>query len=155
MTSGKKAPARALMEELTVKVDDAAALLGLSRHGAYNAIRRVRSRAFESAGASACRLLHCARCSASRTRRSPELPPEKAASPEADDAAPEARATVSAGELRCPDATRRERPDQAATYVLVLRGEPGAVGVHGLRSLLKTLLRRHHFRCVDIRKGAP
>jgi excisionase family DNA binding protein len=39
MNSGKKAPARALMEELTVKVDDAAALLGLSRHGAYNAIK--------------------------------------------------------------------------------------------------------------------
>jgi len=40
-TARKKArvPAKALMEELTVRVDDAAALLGLSRHGAYAAIR--------------------------------------------------------------------------------------------------------------------
>jgi excisionase family DNA binding protein len=37
--SAKRAPARALAEELTVTVEDAAALLGMSRGGAYNAIR--------------------------------------------------------------------------------------------------------------------
>jgi excisionase family DNA binding protein len=39
MSHAKKPPARALIEEPTVTVDDAAALLGLSRNGAYNAIR--------------------------------------------------------------------------------------------------------------------
>jgi excisionase family DNA binding protein len=35
----RKVPARALVEEPTVTVDEAAALLGMSRAGAYNAIR--------------------------------------------------------------------------------------------------------------------
>jgi excisionase family DNA binding protein len=35
----KKAPGRALAEDLTVTVEEAAALLGLSRNGAYNAVR--------------------------------------------------------------------------------------------------------------------
>ena len=35
----KMAPVKALMEELTITVDDAAVLLRLSRHGAYAAIR--------------------------------------------------------------------------------------------------------------------
>jgi excisionase family DNA binding protein len=39
MSNAKKAPARALADDLTVTVDDAAALLGMSRGGAYNAIR--------------------------------------------------------------------------------------------------------------------
>jgi excisionase family DNA binding protein len=39
MGNAKKAPARALVEELTITVEDAAALLGMSRAGAYNAIR--------------------------------------------------------------------------------------------------------------------
>ena len=39
MSDTKKAPAKALAEEATISVDDAAALLGLSRGGAYNAIR--------------------------------------------------------------------------------------------------------------------
>jgi excisionase family DNA binding protein len=34
-----KGPGKALAEELTVTVDQCAALLGLSRNGAYNAIR--------------------------------------------------------------------------------------------------------------------
>ena len=37
--SGWMAPIRALVEELTVTVEDAAALLGMSRGGAYNAVR--------------------------------------------------------------------------------------------------------------------
>jgi excisionase family DNA binding protein len=39
MSDANKAPARALAEELTITVEDAAELLGLSRNGAYNAVR--------------------------------------------------------------------------------------------------------------------
>lgn len=39
MGETRKGPGQALAEELTVTVDQAAALLGLSRNGAYNAIR--------------------------------------------------------------------------------------------------------------------
>jgi excisionase family DNA binding protein len=39
MNDAKKPPGRALAEEFTVTVEDAAALLGMSRNGAYNAIR--------------------------------------------------------------------------------------------------------------------
>jgi excisionase family DNA binding protein len=39
MGDAKKAPAKALAEELTITVEDAAALLGMSRGGAYNAVR--------------------------------------------------------------------------------------------------------------------
>jgi excisionase family DNA binding protein len=39
MNEAKKTPGRALAEDLTVSVGTAAALLGLSRNGAYNAIR--------------------------------------------------------------------------------------------------------------------
>ncbi len=35
----KRPPGRALAEDLTVTVEEAAALLGMSRNGAYNAIR--------------------------------------------------------------------------------------------------------------------
>jgi excisionase family DNA binding protein len=35
----KRSPAKALAEEPTLTVDEAAALLGMSRAGAYNAIR--------------------------------------------------------------------------------------------------------------------
>ena len=38
MSRPKKSPAKALAEEPTVTVDEAAALLGMSRAGAYNAI---------------------------------------------------------------------------------------------------------------------
>jgi len=39
MSDTKKAPGQALADEPTVTVDAAAALLGMSRNGAYNAIR--------------------------------------------------------------------------------------------------------------------
>jgi excisionase family DNA binding protein len=39
MRNTKKAPVRALMEDPTITVEESAALLGLSRNGAYNAIR--------------------------------------------------------------------------------------------------------------------
>ena len=38
MSKSRKTPAQALVEEPTVTVDEAAALLGMSRAGAYNAI---------------------------------------------------------------------------------------------------------------------
>ena len=68
----------------------------------------------------------------------------------------EARTVSGTGErrTRLKPSPRKLQAARRPTYVLVLRGEPGAVGVHGLR-ILKTLLRRHHFRCVDIREGAP
>jgi hypothetical protein len=34
-------------------------------------------------------------------------------------------------------------------FVLRLKGAPGQVGIHALRALLKILLRRYGFRCVD------
>lgn len=39
MRNAKGAPGRVLAEQLTVTVDECAKLLGLSRNGAYNAIR--------------------------------------------------------------------------------------------------------------------
>ena len=53
-------------EEPTVTVDAAAALLGMSRHGTYNAIREGTCRAFALGAASGSLQSHCARCSALR-----------------------------------------------------------------------------------------
>ena len=39
MSDTRKAPAKALMEDMTVTVEEAAALLGLSRNSAYNGVR--------------------------------------------------------------------------------------------------------------------
>lgn len=39
MVGDRKTPKQALMKDLTVTVEEAAALLGLSRNGAYNAVR--------------------------------------------------------------------------------------------------------------------
>jgi hypothetical protein len=43
--------------------------------------------------------------------------------------------------------TARER---RPIFTLRIEGEPGAAGIHALRALLKVLLRRHHFRCIDV-----
>ena len=37
-----------------------------------------------------------------------------------------------------------------STFVLKIEGKPGAAGIRSLRWLLKTLLRRHGFRCVEV-----
>jgi hypothetical protein len=37
-------------------------------------------------------------------------------------------------------------------FTLKIEGKPGPVGIRALRGLLKTLLRRHGFRCVDMRE---
>jgi len=34
-------------------------------------------------------------------------------------------------------------------FILRLEGTPGQAGIHALRALLKILLRRYGFRCVD------
>jgi hypothetical protein len=46
--------------------------------------------------------------------------------------------------------TARERPEPRSTFVLKIEGRPGAAGIRALRWLLKTLLRRHGFRCVEV-----
>jgi hypothetical protein len=54
--------------------------------------------------------------------------------------------------------TARPRPEPRPVYVLTLRAEPhvadttGALGIHALRHLLKILLRRYRFRCLDLRE---
>jgi hypothetical protein len=39
---------------------------------------------------------------------------------------------------------------KSRVFVLRLRAPPGLIGIHGLRVLLKVLLRRHQLRCVSI-----
>ncbi len=38
-------------------------------------------------------------------------------------------------------------------FTLRIEGAPGQRGIHDLRALLKTLLRRHGFRCIDAQEG--
>jgi hypothetical protein len=40
-------------------------------------------------------------------------------------------------------------------FVLRLKGAPGQAGIHALRALLKILLRRYGFRCIDVREEQP
>jgi hypothetical protein len=37
-------------------------------------------------------------------------------------------------------------------FVIKLRARPGRDGIHALRAILKTLLRRHRLRCIDARE---
>jgi hypothetical protein len=41
---------------------------------------------------------------------------------------------------------------RSSTFVLKIQGPPGSAGIRGLRWILKNLLRRHNFRCLDIRE---
>lgn len=41
---------------------------------------------------------------------------------------------------------------ERSVFVLRLEAKPGAAGIRQLRALLKALLRRHGFRCVDARE---
>lgn len=46
-----------------------------------------------------------------------------------------------------------DRPSEPRpVYVLRLEGKRGAGGIHALRALLKILLRRHGFKCLDARE---
>jgi hypothetical protein len=42
----------------------------------------------------------------------------------------------------------RRRP----TFILRIEGRPGTAGIHALRAILKVLLRKHGFRCLDARE---
>jgi hypothetical protein len=48
------------------------------------------------------------------------------------------------------------KPDQGredcSVFLLRVKARPGAAGIHQLRALLKALLRRHGFRCLDARE---
>jgi hypothetical protein len=37
-------------------------------------------------------------------------------------------------------------------FALRIRGRQGQAGIHALRAVLKELLRRHHFVCIDARE---
>ncbi len=41
---------------------------------------------------------------------------------------------------------------QRATFVIRLEAPPGAAGIHALRAILKTLLRRFGFVCLEARE---
>jgi hypothetical protein len=41
-------------------------------------------------------------------------------------------------------------PERRPIFTLRIEGKPGAEGIRSLRWLLKTLLRRHGFRCVEV-----
>jgi hypothetical protein len=45
------------------------------------------------------------------------------------------------------------RPEQrSTTFVLKIEGKPGITGIHALRALLKVLLRKYGFKCIDARE---
>jgi hypothetical protein len=47
---------------------------------------------------------------------------------------------------------RRRRPEQRPRYALIIEGRGGGSDIHALRALLKQLLRRYHFRALDVRE---
>jgi hypothetical protein len=47
--------------------------------------------------------------------------------------------------------TRRARPEPRPIFTLKVEGKPGTA-IRSLRWLLKTLLRRHGFKCIDARE---
>jgi hypothetical protein len=48
---------------------------------------------------------------------------------------------------------RRQPPDHRPIFTLRVEGKPGTAGIRALRWLLKALLRRHGFRCLDVSEG--
>jgi hypothetical protein len=53
-------------------------------------------------------------------------------------------------------AAQRELRESLPTFTLPIEGKPGTAGIHALRAILKTLLRRHGFRCLDAwEEGQP
>jgi hypothetical protein len=46
----------------------------------------------------------------------------------------------------------REEGKSRPIFTLKIQGRPGDDNIRYLRLLLKTLLRRHHFKCVDLRE---
>jgi hypothetical protein len=43
-------------------------------------------------------------------------------------------------------------PDHRPIFTLRIEGAPGAEGIHALRALLKVLLRKYGFKCLDARE---
>jgi hypothetical protein len=46
---------------------------------------------------------------------------------------------------------RRNR-EPRPTFTLRIEGRPGGAGIHGLRAVLKVLLRKYGFKCLDARE---
>ena len=49
-------------------------------------------------------------------------------------------------------ATQGELRESLPTFTVRIVGKPGTAGIRALRAILKTLLRRHGFRCLDARQ---
>ena len=49
--------------------------------------------------------------------------------------------------------TRRALRTGQNRPIVRIEGRSGAAGIHALRALLKTMLRRHGFRCLDARQA--
>ena len=48
--------------------------------------------------------------------------------------------------------TDRQHPPERPIFILKIEGRSGAADIHALRALLKVLLRRHGFKCLDARE---
>jgi hypothetical protein len=48
--------------------------------------------------------------------------------------------------------TRRPRPEKRPIFALKIQGQTGPAGIHALRKILKVLLRRYDFVCLDARE---
>jgi hypothetical protein len=51
--------------------------------------------------------------------------------------------------------SRRARPEPRPTFTLKIEGPPSVLGIHALRALLKILLRRYGFKCIDLHEDRP
>jgi hypothetical protein len=47
----------------------------------------------------------------------------------------------------------RRAAEQRPTFTLKIEGPPSVIGIRALRALLKILLRRYGFRCLDLREA--
>ena len=50
------------------------------------------------------------------------------------------------------DNTQRELRESLPAFTVRIEGKPGTAGIRALRAILKILLRRHGFRCLDARE---
>jgi hypothetical protein len=48
--------------------------------------------------------------------------------------------------------TRRSQSEHRPIFNLMIEGKSGRAGIHSLRAVLKILLRKHGFRCLDARE---
>lgn len=59
---------------------------------------------------------------------------------------------MAAGTWTAITGDRAMTTEQKQIFVLRTSGPPGATGIQALRALLKTLLKRHKFRALDVRE---